>query len=141
MAVKGSRVRHNISSSTGTFNTLAAASTVALSTVHCDQFEQGSLSCRVSVTAATASLTLALVWQVSSDGSTWYRVSDSNNTAATVLATGTSAAVERVVSAPSATSGWRYVRATILTGGATGGASDLYTGSYNYLQDASFVYG
>jgi len=122
----------------GNFNTLVAGSTVALPAVFVDSYEKNTLSARVSVTAATATLTLSVIWQVSNNGSTWYRAVGSDNGSTTVLSTGTSAAVERVIAAPGMGGGWRYIRAAILTGVATGTASDLYAASYNYLADASF---
>lgn len=122
---------------TGNLNTVASGSIVAGNTQVMDRVAPHSLSATFTVLAETNTLTIAAIWQVSVDGSTWLRVSPTvNNAAEVVLATGTAgadSAVTRVVPAPSAVQGFKYVRAAVLTGGTTGAAADTYSIQLNFV--------
>lgn len=133
-------VRNNVSSSSGDFNTLVAGSVVAGTAIFMGNIapKLKSLSAKVAVTAATSTITLAAKWQVSNDNSTWIDVSNgTQNAAAVVLATGTTTIVTKVIAAPEAAYGWMWARVAVVTGVATGGATDLYAIGYNYRQMSS----
>lgn len=98
---------------------------------------QGSLSALVTVDAETNTITMGVVWQVSNDNSTWVECTPTNNAAMVVLATGTAgadASVTRVIPANDAVYGWRYCRAAIKNGVATGTTNDTYSIGYNYVK-------
>lgn len=97
------------------------------------QVQTGTLSANTDFTAATSTLTLTPVWQVSTDGTNWRDAFIENDAAAVIQATGTSAISKRVVSAPSAVYGFRYARLNARVGVATAGASDLAVISYNFV--------
>lgn len=122
---------------TGNLNTLASGSIVGGNTQIMDRVAPHSLSATFNVLAETNTITIAAIWQVSVDGSTWLRVSPTtNNAAEVVLATGTAgadSAVVRVVAAPPAVHGFKYVRAAVLTGGTTGAAADTYSIQLNFV--------
>lgn len=97
----------------------------------------GSLSALTTVDAETNTITMALVWEVSNDASTWVQCAPTNNAAVVVLATGTGgadASVTRVIPANDAVYGWRYCRAAIQNGVATGTTNDTYSIGYNYVK-------
>jgi hypothetical protein len=131
--------------STGTLNadTLAAGSTLAGNAVEMgDNARQKvrNLSALAVVDVESTSLTLAGVWQVSNDGTTWVNVANGpQNAAGVVIATGTAgadASVTKAYEAPSAVYGWKKARFTFLTAGATGAATDTYNISYCYRTGA-----
>lgn len=130
-------LRNAVSATSGNLNTLVAGSVQAGTAIFLGQSwrKVAGLSALVSVTAATATLTLAAKWQVSVDGSTWLDIANgSQNAAAVVLATGTAGIVTKIVPAPDSIYGYPFARVAIVTGVATAGASDLYAMSYSYRQ-------
>lgn len=121
----------------GTLNGVSAGTTTAGATLSLAEVSPMTLSCLAVVEAETSTLTMALVWQVSNDGTTWYQIVDANNAAQTVLATGTGgddAVVSKVVSAPGSVYGWRFARASILSGVTTGATADTYSLRYSYAR-------
>jgi hypothetical protein len=104
--------------------------------------EPGTLSLHATVDAETSTLTLTVKLQVSDDGATWYDLAgDAQNPANVALATGTAgadAAVDRVFPVPPAALGWRYVRAAVVNGVATGGAADTYAFTWHYRFASAF---
>lgn len=129
-------LRFAANSTTGTLDTLAAASTVtgtALDSGDNARQKLRNLSAMLSITIVTGSLTVTGAWQVSNDGSTWRTVAHGSQNAAGVAITATSV---KVFDAPPAVYGWRKVRFVFVTAGATGAAGDLYTVSYGYRTGA-----
>lgn len=104
--------------------------------------EMGTLSCLVTVDAETSTLTLTAKFQVSNDNSTWYDLAgDAQNPANVLLATGTAgadASVDRVLPVPPAALGWKYVRAAVVNGVATGGAADTYAFTFYFRRFNGF---
>jgi len=96
--------------------------------------ERSTLSCLFTVLAETNTLTITGKFQVSDDNSTWYDLAgDAQNPANVVLATGTAGAdtaVTRVLPVPPAAFGWKWLRAAIVNGVATGAAGDTYSFSF-----------
>jgi len=129
-------IRYNVNGVSGNANTLVAGSVIAGNAVFAgNNFQKvDRLSALVSVTAATSTITFVGKWQVSNDNSTWVDVVGSNNAANVTLATGTAAIVTKAIDAPLGTYGWKYSRFVLVTGVATGGASDLYSIAYSYRQ-------
>lgn len=115
----------------------AAGTTVALNSLSlvAENVAAGTLSANITATAATASITYTVKWQVSDDASTWVDCVTMNNAANVTFATGTSAAVTRCLDAPSCVYGKKYARLALVTGAQTAGAGDQYSGSYNYRID------
>lgn len=99
------------------------------------------LSALVAVTANTSGLTFAPRWQVSKDNSTWYTCKADPDNANAVLATGASGGGNVTgavpLPAPSFSKGWKYARAQVVVGGATGTTNDLYAIEYEYRQHRS----
>jgi len=132
--------RYNVSVTSGNINGITAGSAVAGASVFIGGEVQrvNYLSAIVEVDAETENITMAVKWQVSNDNSTWLDVANAPaNTAATVLATGTSgpdAAVKKVIPAPDTVYGYRYARAAIVVGATTGTTNDTYSIGYSYLQ-------
>jgi hypothetical protein len=129
-------LRSNVSGTNGNLNTRTAGYVQPGTAIAMGNLKQRitALSCLVTVTAETNTLTLTPGWQVSHDNSTWYDVAPPNNPANVALATGTSSAdpaVSKVVAAPEAVYGWEYARCVIVTGVVTGAATDLYAFAYN----------
>ena len=115
---------------TGDFDSDAAGTVNPGETLSTANIALGTLSCLYTVDAETNTITLAAAWQVSNDGSTWYTLKPLNNAASTVLATGTAgadAAVSVVIEAPQAVLGWKQVRPAVISGVATGGATDTFS--------------
>lgn len=124
-------------SASGDLDTNAAGTIEGGATLLMDKVEIGSLSATVTVDAETSTITIAAVWEVSNNGTTWLLCTPVNNAAAVVLATGTAgadAAVTRVIPANDAVYGWRYARCSVQNGVATGAAVDTYAIAYNYLR-------
>lgn len=120
---------------TGNLNTLVAGTTVtntgSINVSDSSRPKLKMLSSQVSVTAATATLTVTAKWQVSLDATTWLDVANgSQNAASVVFATGTSAIVTKVIDAPAGVYAWPYARVALVTGVATGAAGDLYSVGY-----------
>lgn len=141
MSARQSRIQAGISATTSTLDTLAAASRVNLPAVLADDWQPGTLSLAIAADIETSLLTVAVEWEVSNDGTTWFIAKESNNPAATVLGTGTAGAdtpILRAISAPPAVDGWARCRAVLVTAGATGAAADTYICSYSYLRDGSW---
>jgi hypothetical protein len=113
-----------------------AGSTTGGTALPTSGIEMGTLSCLCTVDAETSTLTLTAKFQVSDDNSTWYDLAgDAQNPANVLLATGTGgadAAVDRVLPVPTAALGWKYVRAAVVNGVATGGAADTYAFTFKY---------
>jgi len=104
--------------------------------------QPGSLSCLFTLLAETNTLTLTGKFQVSDDNSTWYDLAgDAQNPANVAIATGTAGAdtaVTRVLPVPSSAQGWRYIRAAIVNGVATGAAGDTYAFSFRFRKLSQF---
>ncbi len=102
----------------------------------------GSLYMRVSAAITTSSLVVKTLWQGSDDGTTWDTIYQSNGAAyVAVAATGSGSLVT------TAYRQWfdfgdaascQYIRAAVLSTGATGGAGDNITITYGWLK--RFVY-
>lgn len=129
--------RYNFNPKTGNLNTVLAGVTTggnALLTGDNSRQKVRNLSCLVTVDCETDTLTMAFLWQVSNDNSTWVDVSNgSQNAAAVVFATGTAGAdanVTKMFPAPDSVYGWKYVRGAIVTGVATGNTADTYSIGY-----------
>lgn len=108
-----------------------------------DQIEPGTLDAYVDAVAETSTMTLALRWQVSDDGTTWKDVMPLGDTSATdpVITTGTGSAVEakKLFSAPPAVFAHRYAAIALVVGVAdSGNAADAWAYSYNYQKRAFF---
>ena len=102
------------------------------------QVQTGTLSANTDFTAATATLTMTPVWQVSTDGTTWRDAFIENDAAFVAQTTGTAAISKRTISAPAAVYGFRYARLNCRIGVATAGASDLAVISYNFVIGEGF---
>lgn len=134
-------LRLNTAVSSGNLNGQAAGATVAgttsINTGDASRQKVKSLCAQVTGTAATATLTMAVKWQVSNDRTTWTDASNGPQNAASVpFTTGTSAAKSMLISAPDAVYGAQYCRAVIVTGGATGAAGDTWSIGYSYRSPA-----
>jgi hypothetical protein len=119
---------------TGNANGLVSGSVIAGSSINVGdsvRTKLKSITALVSFTAATATLTATVKWQVSNDNSVWVDIVGSSNATSVVLATGTSAIVTKAIDAPAGILGWRWARAVIVTGVATGASGDLYSISYS----------
>lgn len=125
-------------STTGNFDSDAAGTTDTFATVVMSQVQPGSLVADLTVDIESASLTMALSWQVSMDNSTFTTVmSAPNNAAAVILGTGTGgadAAISRIAPAPDAVYTFPYARCALTTAGATGATTDTYDVKYRYLR-------
>ena len=133
-------LRSNFLPLTGNLNGLVAGTSVNGNTVEIgDNARQKikGLGGNVSVTANTATLTASFKWQVSMDRTTWLDVANgSQNAAAVVFTTGTSAAKTASLPAPDSVYGWRFCRLVLVTGVVTGAAGDLYSFGYNFRTPA-----
>lgn len=128
-------------STTGNFDSDAAGTTDTFPTVQMNVVQPGTLVADLTVDIESASLTMALSWQVSMDNSSFTTVMASpNNAAAVVLGTGTGgadAAVARIAPAPDAVYSFPYARCALTTAGATGATTDTYDVKYRYLRAES----
>ncbi len=126
--------RRTAQSATGQVAAAGAAGTVFAGTaLETSKFEPGTLMARVLVTIGTGSLTFAPSWQVSDDNSTWENVKVENN-AANVAATATTTLH---LVGPKCLSGKKWVRASVLSAGATAASGDFTNFSYSYLMPSS----
>jgi len=103
----------------------------------------GTLSCLFVIDAETDTITITGKFQVSADNSTWYDLAgDAQNPANVTMATGTAGAdatVNKVLPVPTEALGWKYVRAAIVNGVATGGAADTYAFTFYYRKYSAFA--
>jgi len=127
-------LRYNTQATSGNLSTLVAGSTVGGAAVNLGdntRTKVKDLSALVSVTAATATLTVSVKWQVSNDATVWVDLANgTNNAASVVFTTGTSSIVTKAIPAPSAVFGWRFARIALVTGVVTGAVGDLYALGY-----------
>lgn len=104
--------------------------------------QPGTLSCLFTVLAETNTLTITGKFQVSDDNSTWYDLAgDAQNPANVAIATGTAGAdtaTTRVLPVPPSAVGWKYIRAAVVNGVATGAAGDTYAFSFRYRKFSGF---
>lgn len=104
--------------------------------------ELGTLCCLFTLLAETNTLTLTGKFQVSDDNSTWYDLAgDAQNPANVAISTGTAGAdtaVTRVLPVPPSALSWRYVRAAIVNGVATGASGDTYAFSFRCRRFSGF---
>ncbi len=127
-------------SSTGGSGDLTAAPVAGTTTggtaLPTQSIEPDTLSCLCTVLAETSTLTLTVKFQVSDDNATWYNLAgDAQNPANVAVATGTGGAdvaVSIVLPVPNAVLGWRYVRAAVVNGVATGAVGDTYAFTFKY---------
>lgn len=119
-----------------------AGTTTAGTAVPTANVEAGSMSCLVTVLAETNTITLTPKFQTSDDNSTWYDLAgDAQNPANVILATGTAGAdtaTTRVLPVPPQATGWKYVRAAIVNGVATGAVGDTYAFSFRVKRFSGF---
>jgi hypothetical protein len=104
--------------------------------------EAGSVSCLFTLLAETNTLTLTGKFQVSDDNSTWYDLAgDAQNPANVLIATGTAGAdtaVTRVLPLPMSGTAWKYIRAAVVNGVATGAVGDTYAFSFRCKKFSGF---
>lgn len=131
-----STLRFNTGIVTGTLNTVSNASVTGSTVFMGTSFlKVEHLSAYLIVTAATSSITVRPYWQVSNDGSTFKNIhNDANVPLQLAVATGAENVTE-VVPSSKGIEGYKYARCMLLVGGATGGASDLYSIGYSYRQN------
>lgn len=138
-----SLLKQAVSTATGNATGIGSGSAVSGNAVFMGgtSLKVSDLSALISVTANTSGLTLAPRWQVSADNSTWYTCKADPDNANAVLATGASGGGNVtgnvVLPAPSFVKGWKYARAQVVVGAATGTTNDLYSIAYNYRQHRS----
>lgn len=130
-----STLRFNTGIVTGTLNTISNASATGGTVFMGTSFQKvESLSAYLIITAATSNITVKPYWQVSNDGSTFKTIqNDANSPLILAIATGAENVTE-VLPTPRGIEGYKYARCMLLVGGATGGASDLYSIGYSYRQ-------
>lgn len=113
-----------------------AGTTTAGTALATANIQPGTLSCLFTVLAETSTLTITGKFQVSDDNSTWYNLAgDAQNPANVAIATGTAgadSAVSVVLPVPTSALGWKYVRAAIVNGVATGASGDTYSFTFRY---------
>lgn len=133
-------LRYNQFASSGTFDSVGVGSQKNGTAVPLGRINSRlrDLSALVTVDAETDTLTLAAVWEVSNDNSTWVKCAHApQNPASVVLATGTAgadAAVTRAIPAPEGINGWAWARLSLVVAGTTGTTSDTYSIGYCYRQ-------
>jgi hypothetical protein len=142
MPIRAYSPRYNLSVVTGDFDGDAAGTVAAGGSIDTGRVAKGTLSALVTVDAETNTLTMTGKWQASYDGTTWVDVVAPNNAANVALATGTAgadAAVTKAIAAPDAVFGWMFARFVIVSGVATGAATDTYSISYCYRMLSSGI--
>lgn len=133
-------LRYNVHQATGTFNGVAAGTTVGANTlfIGSDDLKVSDLSAVCVVDAETDTITITGRWQVSNNASTWIDVAHGpQNPAGVAIATGTAgadAAVTVAIPAPAGVYGYRYARMGLVVGVTTGASADTYTVGYSYRQ-------
>lgn len=132
-----STLRFNTSITTGDLDTVSNASVTGASVFIGTSFVKvEDLSAYLIVTAATSSMTVTPYWQVSNDNTTFATLHAAPNCPINLpVATGAENVTE-VVPAPEKVKGYRYARCMLLVGGATGGATDLFSIGYSYRQES-----
>jgi hypothetical protein len=129
-------LRFNTNIATGDMDTVSATSVTGNSVFLGTSFlKVENLSAYLIVTAATSSITITPHWQVSNDDTTYVTIPAAPNAPANVpIATG---AQNRTIAvqAPRGVEGYKYARCMLLVGGATGGATDLFSIGYSYRQN------
>lgn len=123
---------------TGNLNGVASGADTNLASVNIDNVPPGGLGAYVNVDVETNTFTMAASWEVSRNGSTFYRVSSSpQNAANVVLGTGTAgadAAITKFVAAPTCVCAWKFARMVITAGGTTGASADTYSVQYKIAE-------
>jgi hypothetical protein len=114
---------------------IAKGTTTPGPTLLMSEVKTATLSCLASVVADTATITLAVFWQVSNDGATFVNLVPLNNAAQVVWATGTTTIVTQVLPAPESIYGWRYARASVINLVANGLIADTYRIGYCFEKD------
>lgn len=124
----------------GDFDSDAAGTTAEGTALSMRTVEPHTLSAYFNLTANTNTLTIAGYWEVSDDNSTFYEVAPLNNAAKVVMTTGTGSDVDydKVIECPPGCYGWKYVRAAVVSGVATGAADDTYAITYRWLNRNPF---
>lgn len=115
----------------------AAPKSINGKTVIMDYVETGSLAAHVSVSARTNTTTIAAVWEVSDDDSTFIPCRLANNPASVVLVTGSGSdvALECTIDAPAAVYAKPYARLRLVTGVANAdGTNDKGSIKYFYRE-------
>lgn len=119
-----------------------AGTTTGGTAINLTNIQVGTLSCLFTLLAETNTLTLTGKFQVSDDNSTWYDLAgDAQNPANVLIATGTAGAdtaVTRVLPVPPAAFGWKWIRAAIVNGVATGAVGDTYVFSFRCRKFSGF---
>jgi len=104
--------------------------------------EAGTLSCLCALLAETNTITLTAKFQVSDDNSTWYNLAgDAQNPANVLVCTGTSGSdtvTNVVLPVPTQALGWKYVRAAVVNGVATGAVGDTYAFTFHFRKFSGF---
>lgn len=136
--ISSSKYKSGVNSVSGNLDAVTTGTITGVGTgVAMAQVRPGTLSAKFVVDIETSTFTMAAAWQVSDDGTTWVNLCHaSQNPAGVILGTGTGgadASITRVVPAPDAASGHRFVRAAIVAGVTTGATVDTYTVSYHYV--------
>jgi hypothetical protein len=119
------------------FTSGAAPKSINGKTVLMEYVETGSLAAHVSVNARTSTTTIAAVWEVSDDNSTFIPCRLTNNPASVVLVTGSGSdvALECTIDAPSAVYAKLYARLRLVTGtGTADGTNDKGAIKYYYRE-------
>lgn len=122
---------------TTAFASGAAPKSINGKTVFPDFIEGGTLMAHVSVNARTNTTTIAAVWEVSKDNSTFIPARSWNNPASVVLVTGTGSdvALEVCLDAPGSVYAWPYARCRLVTGtGTADGTNDKGSVDYYYRE-------
>jgi hypothetical protein len=96
----------------------------------------GSLSCLCVLLAQTTNITLTPKFQVSDDGSTWYDFAASaygpDNQIQCTGTSGTDTATSKTLPVTDSVLGWKYVRAAVVNGVATGAVGDTYAFTWKF---------
>ena len=119
--ISSSKYKSGVNSTSGNLDTVTAGTITGIGNgVAMAQVRPGTLSAKFVVDIETNTFTMAAAWQVSDDGTTWVNMCHaSQNPAGVILGTGTAgadASITRVVPAPDAASGHRFVRAAVVAG-------------------------
>jgi len=93
--------------------------------------EWESIAVNVQAVLTTAAITAAIVWQVSNDMTNWITMGRLTNTAYQVFAPAGAGTTNWVQYLQGYNGGYPYLRPAVLSGGATGGASDNVVISFN----------
>jgi len=122
----------------GNANGVLAGNAVNLPALGAARIKCGSLSLDLNADVETSTLTFTVAWEGCDTADFASPIALANNevnAAAAVVGTGTAGADANIVksySAPPSAYAFRYVRAKIVVGVATGTTSDTYATSYRY---------